>query len=101
MFLRMANVLGVPADMLLGRNAGPTTMPASFPFTSPDDPPEIRCLVAVLHKAPPSTVRLVRTNLNEFEPLATSRRRARSTGKPASGTSATSESRTSTARRHP
>jgi transcriptional regulator with XRE-family HTH domain len=75
--LRMADVLGVDVDTLLGLDARPAAAPVSFSLISPDDPPVIRRLGGELQQARPSTVRLVRAILGELEELDAARRRAR------------------------
>lgn len=66
-FLRMVEILDMSADTLLGIDATRATGPVSFPLTMPKDSPALRRLMAMLAKAAPSTLRLVRMLLNEFE----------------------------------
>jgi transcriptional regulator with XRE-family HTH domain len=75
--LRMADVLGVNVDTLLGLDARPAAVPAAFSLVSADDPPAVRRLAVDLQAAHPSTVRLMRAILAELEELEADRRRAR------------------------
>lgn len=75
--LRMADVLGVNIDTLLGLDAGPAGAPAAFSLVSPDDPPAVRRLAVGLQASQPSTIRLMRAILAELEELEAARRRAR------------------------
>jgi transcriptional regulator with XRE-family HTH domain len=74
--LRMADVLGVMVDTLLGLDVPQAAARAPFALTSPDDPPPVRRLGADLQAVPPSTVRLVRAILGELEEVDAARRRA-------------------------
>lgn len=77
--LRMADVLGVTVDALLGLDAA---RPA-FQVASPQDPPAVRRLGEALERLRPSTVRLVRGILSELEQVEAARRRAlRAGGEP-------------------
>jgi transcriptional regulator with XRE-family HTH domain len=66
-FLRMLDVLGVRADTLLGLDAVHAGGPAAVPLTSPDDPREVRYVLAVLQRRPVSTSRFVTALLSAFE----------------------------------
>jgi transcriptional regulator with XRE-family HTH domain len=79
--LRMADVLGVMVDTLLGLDVPQAAARASFALTSPEDPPAVRRLGAELQAVPPSTVRLVRAILGELEEVDATRRRALRAGK--------------------
>jgi transcriptional regulator with XRE-family HTH domain len=68
-FLRMLEVLGVRADTLLGLDAAHAATPVVVPLTSPDDPRDVRRVVAALQKLPASTSRFVTALLSEFERL--------------------------------
>jgi transcriptional regulator with XRE-family HTH domain len=77
-FVRMLSVLAVSADTLFGLDVAHQPAEAHA-LISPDDPPEVRRLVAILRTARPSTLRLVSALLNEFDRVSTQRRR---TGRP-------------------
>ncbi|HWN66776.1 MAG TPA: helix-turn-helix domain-containing protein [Haliangium sp.] len=98
--LRMAEVLGVAVDALLGLDAGHAAARASFPLTSSEDPPVVRRLAAELQEAAPSTVRLVRAILGELEELEATRRRA-GRGRPTERLSTPPAERLSTPRAEP
>ena len=66
-FLRMLDALGVRADTLLGLDAVHAASPAAVPMTSPDDPRDVRRVVAALQKLPASVSRFVAALLREFE----------------------------------
>jgi transcriptional regulator with XRE-family HTH domain len=75
-FLRMLDVLGVSADTLLGLDAR-EPVPVAVALTSPDDPRDVRRVVAALQKLPASTLRFVAALLNEFELLEAGGKRGR------------------------
>ena len=66
-FLRMLDALGVRADTLLGLDATRAAAPVAVPLTSPDDPRDVRRVVAALQKLPVSTLRFVAALLSELE----------------------------------
>jgi transcriptional regulator with XRE-family HTH domain len=66
-FLRMLDVLEVRADTLLGLDAMHAGGPAAVPLTSPDDPREVRYVIAALQKLPASASRFVTALLNVLE----------------------------------
>jgi transcriptional regulator with XRE-family HTH domain len=76
-FLRMLDVLEVRADTLLGLDAVHAGEPAAVSLTSPDDPREVRYVLAVLQRRPVSTSRFVTALLKEFERRETAGKRAR------------------------
>jgi transcriptional regulator with XRE-family HTH domain len=76
-FLRMLDALGVSADTLLGLDATRAAAPVAVPLTSPDDPREVRRVVAALQKLPASTLRFVAALLNELERLEAAGKRGR------------------------
>jgi transcriptional regulator with XRE-family HTH domain len=75
-FVRMLSVLSVSADTLFGLDVARETAGAHAPI-SPDDPPEVRRLVAILRTARPSTLRVIGALLNEFDRVSARRRRTR------------------------
>jgi transcriptional regulator with XRE-family HTH domain len=65
---RIAGVLGVSADALLGRTAFvPGGGPAWMHVTPPTEAPEIRRIMRMLRRASPGTLRLVTMLLKEIE----------------------------------
>ena len=66
-FLRMLDVLGMRADTLLGLEATRAAAPATVPVTSPDDPREVRDVIAALRRLPASASRFVTALLSAFE----------------------------------
>jgi transcriptional regulator with XRE-family HTH domain len=90
-FLRMLDVLGVRADTLLGLDAAHATAPVVVPLTSPDDPRDVRRVIATLQKLPASAARLVTTLLNVLEEIEATgkrdRRRTRGSRGPSPGPS--------------
>lgn len=65
---RIAGVLGVSADALLGRTAFvPGGGPAWMHVSPPTDGPEIRRVMRMLRRASPGTLRLVTMLLKEIE----------------------------------
>jgi transcriptional regulator with XRE-family HTH domain len=90
-FARMVAILDVSADTLLDLGVARTV--ESSPLTRPDDPPELRELIALLCSARPSLLRLVGSLLHELErghgdrtpadtPRRITRKRGRRTKKP-------------------
>ena len=67
-FARIANALGVSADVLLGRNQ---LSASELPSWRPDPPlletPEIRRLLRLLRRASPATLRLATLLIKELE----------------------------------
>jgi hypothetical protein len=80
-FLRMLDALGVSADTLLGLDALRAAAPAAVPLTSPDDPREVRQVVAALQRLPASALRLVTALLNELERIGAAGKRGRRPGR--------------------
>lgn len=76
-FLRMLDALGVSADTLLGLDAAHATAPVAVPLTSPDDPRDVRYVLAALQRLPASASRFVTSLLKEFERLETAGKRSR------------------------
>jgi transcriptional regulator with XRE-family HTH domain len=74
-FVRMLSVLSASADTLFGLDLAREA--EAHALISPDDPPEVRRLVATLRTARPSTLRLVSALLNEFDRVSVKRRRTR------------------------
>jgi transcriptional regulator with XRE-family HTH domain len=52
LFVRMLDALGVRADTLLGLDVVHAAVPAAVAVTSPDDPRELRHVIAALQKLP-------------------------------------------------
>jgi transcriptional regulator with XRE-family HTH domain len=66
-FARMAIVLGVSADKLIGRSEINGSTSLGWVPAPPEDPPELRSLFRRLRKATPLTLRLVRTIVSEMD----------------------------------